>query len=140
VQGAWDKIRQAGGEALLVVQAAPKLLAAHLQRRPLPFPAVADPSRAAYRAFGLERTSWARMLRPGVVFGYLRLIFRGWRPRLPSGAEDVLQLGGDFVLDAEGRLRYAHRSADPMDRPGVDVLLGAIRAAAERTPKPACGD
>ena len=123
----WEEFRAAGAAGLLVVQARPVLLAAYLRENPLPFPAVSDPMRAAYAAFGLERSSWGRMLRPHVVAGYLRLVFRGWRPRLPSGQEDVRQLGGDFVLDAAGRLRYAYRSADPTDRPTVEALLRAAR-------------
>ena len=135
MQGQWEEIGRAGGEALLVVQAPPALLAAFLKRRPLPFPAVSDPSRASYQAFGLERTTRWKALRPRLLLRYLRLIFRNWPPDMPNGKEDVLQLGGDFVLDAEGRLHFVYRSADPTDRPGVDVLLGAVRAAAERAPQ-----
>ena len=120
VQRRWEEFHAAGGDGLLVVQAPPELLAVYLRENPLPFPAVSDAPRTAYAAFGLERASWVRMLRPRVVAGYLRLMFRGQRPRLPSGKEDVRQLGGDFVLDATGRLRYAYRSAEPTDRPGVD--------------------
>jgi hypothetical protein len=98
---------------------------------PLPFPAAADPSRQAYRAFGLERTSWRALLRPGILLGYLGLMLRGWRPRKPYPGEDVLQLGGDFVLDSEGRLLYAYRSADPTDRPAAADLLRALRTAGE---------
>jgi hypothetical protein len=90
----------------------PELLAVFLREQPLPFPAVADPGRVAYRAFGLARTSWATMLRPGVILRYLRLIFRGWRLQLVREGEDILQLGGDFVLDQDGRLTYAYRSGE----------------------------
>ena len=129
VQRHYDAIRRLGGEVLMVSQARPELLAAVLRERPLPFPAVADPGRAAYRAFGLERTSWAAMLRPGVVLRYLGLMLRGWRPRRVREGEDVLQLGGDFVLDGQGRLTYAYRSAEPTDRPAAEELVRAVRAA-----------
>jgi AhpC/TSA antioxidant enzyme len=111
---------------LVVTQARPAILIVFLRELPLPFPVVADPERVAYHAFGLERTSWAAMLRPGVILRYLQLIFRGWRPRKVREGEDVLQLGGDFVLDGEGRLTYAYRSAEPTDRPSVEALLQAM--------------
>src|SRR5262245_4684629 len=98
----------------------------------MPFPVVGDPERAAYRAFGLERTSWGRLLRPGVVLRYLGLIFRGWLPRRPRSGEDVLQLGGDFVLNGEGRMVYAYRSAEPTQRPSIETLLQAVRDAGAR--------
>lgn len=129
MQGAFDGFRKADAEVLLVVQAAPVMLTVFLRDHPLPFPAVSDPNRAAYHAFGLERTTWARMFRPRALLGYLRLMFRGWGLRRPVAGEDVLQLGGDFILDAEGRLTYAYRSADPADRPGVDELLRAVSAS-----------
>jgi peroxiredoxin len=129
VQRAYKEFRRLGAAVLVVSQARPERLAAFLRDQPLPFPVAADPERAAYRAFGLERTSWARVLRPGVVLRYLRLIFRGWRPRQAEEGEDVLQLGGDFVLDGQGRLACAYRSAEPTDRPAVEALLQAVRQA-----------
>jgi hypothetical protein len=101
----------------------------HLRIDPLPFQVVSDPTRAGYAAFGLERTTWWRMLRPAVVLRYLGLIFRGWKVRMLREGEDVLQLGGDFVLDAQRRLRYAHRSVEPTDRPPVEDLLRALESA-----------
>jgi peroxiredoxin len=125
--------RRLGAEVLVVSQARPERVAAFLREQPLPFPVAADPDRVAYRAFGLERTSWAAVLRPGVVLRYLRFLFRGWRPRPVGPGEDVLQLGGDFVLDGQGRLAYAYRSAEPTDRPTLEALLQAVRQASPAT-------
>lgn len=124
-----DEFCQIGAEVLVVTQARPDVLAASLREQPLPFPTVGDPDRAAYSAFGLERTSWAAIWRPGSLLRYLRLLFRGWGPRRPRAGEDMLQLGGDFVLDREGRLMHAYRSAEATDRPSVEALLIAVRAA-----------
>ena len=129
MQQRYEEIRRLGAGVLVVSQTRPELLAVFLREQPLRFPAVADPERVAYRAFGLERTSWMTMLHPGVVLRYLRFIFRGWRPQQARAGEDVLQLGGDFVLDGEGRLIYAYRSAEPTDRPSVEALLQAVEEA-----------
>ena len=127
MQERYDEFRRLGAEVLAVTQARPELLAVFLAEQPLSFPAAADPGRAAYRAFDLERTSWATMWRPNVILRYLQLIFHGWRPRQARDGEDVLQLGGDFVLDGKGCLVYAYRSASPTDRPSVEALLQAVR-------------
>ncbi len=128
----YEEARRLGGEVVAVVLARPEALALFLQEQPLPFPLLADPTRAAYRAFDLGRTSWATIFRPDVLWRYLGLIFRGWRPRRKGEGEDVLQLGGDFVLDAGGRLVHAYRSAEPTDRPPIEELLEALRRAAGR--------
>ena len=129
----FDDIRSAGGEVLVVSMGRPETVAAYFRMRPWPFPVVADPDRGAYRAFGLGRTSWGRFFRPRVLLHYLKLIFKGWRVRRPNPEEDLLQLGGDFVLDRQRRLLYAHRSADPSDRPTAEELLAAIRSARATT-------
>jgi peroxiredoxin len=130
----YDALRAAGAEVLVITQARPELLAAFLREEALPFPVVTDPTRRAYEAFGLGRTSWSAMLRPGVLLGYLRLIFRGWRPRRWTEGEDVWQLGGDFVLDGEGRVAYAYRSAESTDRPAVGELIEAVQKAGGTRP------
>jgi peroxiredoxin len=135
----YDEVRRLGAEVVAVTQARPEVLAAALasvlapilDSLSFPFPIVGDPDRVAYKAFGLERAGLTTMMRPGVILGYLRAIFRGWMPRKPLRGEDVLQLGGDFVLDREGRLVYAHRSATPTDRPSAQELIDVIMGGTE---------
>lgn len=55
----------------------------------------------------------------------MRLLRKGIK-REPYGGEDVYQSGGDFLLDRNGNLLYAHRSQDPADRPTVATLLSEI--------------
>lgn len=101
----------------------PETLRMYLQEKRWPFPVVADPERAAYRQFGLARTRWTTFFRPDVVAGYMKFIFRGWRPRAAIAGEDLLQLGGDFVLDADQRIVFAYSSAEPTDRPAAAELI-----------------
>ena len=94
----------------------------------IPFQLLSDPERAAYRAYGLRKGGLWRILRPKTVWEYAKLIARG---RLFRGIQaDPFQLGGDFVIDGSGIVRFAHRSEDPADRPAMDRLLQAIRSPA----------
>ncbi len=129
-----EQLAEAGCSVLVVCQAKPETLARHLARRAWPVPFVADPDRAAYRAFGLERTGWLTFLRPGVVWGYLRGMLRGYLLKMPYAGEDVLQLGGDFVLDRAGKVVFAYPSANPTDRPSVRQILDAITPAPPADP------
>jgi hypothetical protein len=87
-------------------------------------PVLSDPERRAYDAFGFGRGSIARVwLDPRVWWRYLSLIGHGRRPERVS--EDTLQLGGDVLVDAAGRVQWVYASRGPDDRPSV----AAIRAA-----------
>jgi hypothetical protein len=129
VQQRYQEIEQLGGEILVVSFTQPEKLAAYVERHATPFPALADPERAAYQAFDLGRGSWWMFLRGHVLGRYLKLITHGWRPEKTSAVEDLLQLGGDFVLDDQRRLVYAYRSVDATDRPSPEELVRAVRRA-----------
>jgi hypothetical protein len=126
VDAARDSLAEAGCSVLGVCQAKPEVLSRYLARHSWTVPVVGDPDRAAYRAFGLERTGWLTFLRPRVLWGYFRGMLRGYGLKSPYAGEDVLQLGGDFILERAGTVVFAHPSADPTDRPTVSQLLGAI--------------
>ena len=80
-----------------------------------------DPARTVYARLGLGRTSRARVwLHPGVWLAYARLLAAGTRLRAPAG--DVLQLGGDAILDSAVRPIWIYRSRGPEDRPLVDEI------------------
>ena len=81
------------------------------------------------QAFTLGQTNLRAFMRLGVIGHYLGLMFRGWLPRRPAPDADVWQLGGDFILDRAGRLRYAHPCKDAADRPSRDELLEAMNQA-----------
>jgi AhpC/TSA antioxidant enzyme len=129
VQKHLDEIQQAGVEVLVITQSRPAAVAL----MSLPFPTLCDPERAAYRSFGLDRGKWSMFFRGSVLARYLGLIFAGWIPRGYEAGEDVLQLGGDFILAADRRLLYAHRSTDPADRPSANELVEQVQRIAAST-------
>ena len=129
MDAARDQFAAAGCSVLVVSQARPEQLAHYAARYGWRVSLTADPERVAYRAFGLERTSWLTFFRPRVLWGYIRGLLRGYGVKTPYAGEDVLQLGGDFLLDKAGRVVFAYPSADPTDRPAVADLLAAIRSA-----------
>ncbi len=97
----------------------------YLERNDLPFPVVIDSDRAAYRTFGLGRTSVVQAWGAGPALAYLRLFRQGrWRD-LRRPTEDTLQLGGDFVIGPDGSLLYGFWSTGPDDRPPIDELIAA---------------
>lgn len=88
-----------------------------------PFCLLLDPERAVYNAYGLER-SLLRSWNFWTIWRYVQLLSSGRRWRGIQG--DSAQLGGDFIVDAEGVVRLAYRSYDPTDRPSVTQLLDVL--------------
>ena len=134
MDAARDEFAAAGCSVLVVAQAKPEVLSLYLSRQGWHVPLVSDPERAAYRAFGLERTGWLTFFRPRVLWGYFRGMFRGYGVKKPYAGEDVLQLGGDFLLAKDGRVLFAYPSATPTDRPAVSALLEALSSARPMAP------
>ena len=92
------------------------------------FTLLLDPSRAAYAAYGLEY-SLARSWSPKVWLEYARLMLSGRKWRGIQG--DSGQLGGDFIVDSRGVIRFAYRSLDPTDRPSISQLLATLEGVAK---------
>ena len=91
----------------------------------LPYAFHHDPDRTAYGALGMGRGTWWQVYGPGTWWTYVRLLLGGHRLRRTT--VDGGQLGGDVVIDADGRIALAHASRTPVDRPTVAELLAAMR-------------
>jgi hypothetical protein len=129
VESRLDDIRAAGGELAAVTLTRPEHVAGWLRLVPKPYPVFSDPSMRSYVAFGLGRVPLTTLLRPGVLAHYLALWWRGQSWRRPYPGDDLLQLGGDFVIGPDGRLAFAFRGEDPGKRPAAEVIVDAVRRA-----------
>lgn len=114
------------GVAIVVISfAKPEQLLPYQKHHQWPFVILADPKRIAYQAFGLQRLSWFQVFSLSTLRLYVRLLREGKRSQ-NYGKEDYYQAGGDFLLDRDGNILFAHRSQDPADRPELGKLLEAI--------------
>ncbi len=122
------KLDGLGATALFVVHDDPAVIRGGLlDGLDVPYPVLVDRERAAYRDWGLRRSSRAGVwLDPRVWARYAALVARGERLR-PFG-RDTLQLGGDFVVDPDGIVTYA-RPQRRDDRPPVSLLVDELRTA-----------
>jgi len=118
-----DQLEAAGAKVVLISFGTAEQARRWLEETGAPFSMLLDPDRAAYRAYGLERSVW-RVFHPKVFQVYFRLMLQGRKLRSVQG--DPYQLGGDFIVDSRQIVRYALPSANPADRPDVQKLLANL--------------
>ena len=98
----------------------------------LPFALVADPARALYREFGVEKSirsildprAWGGMLRGIAAFGV----------RLPRLGESPFGLPADFLIAPGGALIDYKYGAHADDQWSVDELLNKVQGTKHATP------
>ena len=124
-----DRLHEHGARAVFVTfddpQAVRSMLLADVES---PGPVLVDHSREAYHAWGLGRVSFRRLwLDPNLYRQYASLLRSGERIR--GSGNDSRQLGGDFVVDPEGRIAYS-RPQQRDDRPPVGALMKQVEEVA----------
>lgn len=115
-----SQLEALGASVVLISFGTHSQAAKWIEETRVPFDLWLDPDRTAYRAYGLDR-SLRRAWAPRVWRAYARLMASGRAWRGIQG--DSGQLGGDFIVGPDGRIRLAHRSTDPTDRPSAEDLL-----------------
>ncbi|MEA2466949.1 MAG: hypothetical protein QOJ57_1075 [Thermoleophilaceae bacterium] len=123
-----DRVEAAGGLVLAVAFDSPeRVRAGLLSGVEDPWPVLIDREREAYRRWGLGRASRLALLRFDWMRGYARMLLRG--ETLARPGSDVLQLGGDFVIGADGTVAFAHAQQGFDDRPPAGLLVRKLEAA-----------
>lgn len=118
-----DELEQQNVGTLIISFGAPPFARTWLEETGAPFTLLVDADRKVYRSYGLEASFW-RTWSLRTIWYYARNW--GRRPDWEGEQADLNQLGGDFIVDAERKLRFAYPSYDPVDRPPVDQLLAVM--------------
>jgi alkyl hydroperoxide reductase subunit AhpC len=118
---AHDRFQAAGVQVVAVGLGTPVRTREFRASMRLPFPVLCDPRRRVYREYGLMR------MRPGdsrALDSIARLaIATAQHGGALSRDQDMLQLGGVFIVDTAGMLRFTHRARTQYDNPSPDSLL-----------------
>ena len=109
-----------------MTQGDPRQAQALCDRFKAPFPCLADPQRAGYRAYGLPRGGPMELLGPQVIARGVEAAAKGHFIERTIG--DRLQLSGTFIIDRAGVVRYARYARHSADHPKTSELISALRA------------
>jgi peroxiredoxin len=119
-----DELKVLNTQVLLVTFSSAGYARKWSQETCAPFRLLLDRERVTYVTYGLER-SLARSWNVRTIRRYAKLLSSGREWKGIQG--DSAQLGGDFIIDAQGVVQLAYRSHDPTDRPEADDLLELLR-------------
>jgi peroxiredoxin len=120
-----DRIATLGTEVALVAYHDPELVMTQMMRSlDLPFVLLVDTTKRTYADWGIGRVNAKSYLHPSLYLAIVKLILRREPPL--GEVSDRSLVGGDFVIDREGRVAFAHRLRSLHDRPKVDELLAVV--------------
>jgi len=109
---------------LIISFSAPAFARTWLEETNAPFSLLLDENREVYQKYGLER-SFLRSWSPKTIWYYLL----NWKARPKSKLpDDLSQLGGDYIVDAQGILRFVYPSYEPVDRPSMNQLFSVLES------------
>ena len=121
-----EDFERIGAEVVLVAYHDPELLTAKMMHDlEVPFTLLLDPTRETYRRWGLERATWRNVAVPGLFVAAAKSLLQR-EPSLGSTPGPV-QMGGDFVVNRDGRLAFVNYLKSFHDRAPIPTLLGALR-------------
>ncbi|MFI7278096.1 peroxiredoxin-like family protein [Streptomyces sp. NPDC049879] len=131
------EITAAGIREVVVFHSPESELAPHADG--LPFPLVADPEKALYREFGIERGARSVLSPrawPAMAYGVLRdlgpVLLRRRRPPVARPEGGRLGLPGDFLIAPDGTVVAAKHGTHASDQWSVDELLAHAATARAR--------
>jgi peroxiredoxin len=119
---AYPKFQERDAEVAIVTMETPKHAAELRRRYQCGFPCLSDPRAEAYRAFGLEHGGVAQVMAPRII---LRAAAAALKGNYGGPMGDVFQMGGTFVIDREGVVRYCYRNGDAADNAPIEEVLAA---------------
>lgn len=122
-----ERIEQAGLNIAVVMQATPEATAAFAERYAPGLLCLADPQRAAYEAYGLERGNlFQTFLNPKVWSAVARARQKGYQVEPPPPGQDAMQMSGTFIIGTDGRIALPYYYDHIADHPPLDLLLSGV--------------
>ena len=94
----------------------------------LPFPVLSDLRRRSFVAYGLYEAPLAEIIEPTVLLRTMREWTRGNIAAINPLGSAFTQLGGLFVVDTSGIVRWSHLVSPVFNYPVLDTYMTALGA------------
>ncbi len=131
VYGRDDELKGLNTKVLLVAfEDKPFWIKIWLEETGTDYPFLLDVERKVYGAYGLRYSKW-RVWSPKTLSHYLWAFIS--RKKVFNTGGDTGQMGGDFIIDDNGRILMVHRSVEPADRPSVDEIIATLKGVGKNS-------
>jgi peroxiredoxin len=97
----------------------------YVEETSLTWPLIIDENRELYRSYGMLSASFWNIWGPKTWLVYLKEIIKG--QKLKKSKADVMQRGGDVLIDPNGIVQMYYAGEGPADRPSVEMILKIIK-------------
>jgi peroxiredoxin len=132
-----ERFERTGASIVLVGHGGREHATSFRETKHLRFPLLLDPSRAAYRAYGLVQGKLMQVMGPRVTLPFLKNNLHAETRQRGLRGGDFFQMPGTFVVDStgviratEGIVRYAHRNRHVADSPSNEGILDVLERLA----------
>ena len=104
-----DGLKTAGLDVVLIGSGSPEQAETFRHDYEVPFPIVSDPDCLLYQKYGLKQIQLRDLFSPSMAVKIVKVLAQGYGHK--SGGPER-QLGGVFIIDTGGNVRFAHRAVD----------------------------
>lgn len=116
-------LRDAGLNVVLVSSGTTAQAETFRQNYKVPFTIICDPDCGLFKKYDLKRMSFLDYLSPRMHGKTIHVLAQGYGHKSGEGSEP--QLGGVFIIDTSGKVRYDHIANDPADHPSPQDIIKA---------------
>lgn len=120
------QLEQAGLRVVAIGMGTPARTKAFIEEMGVSFPIFSDPRRQSYEAYRLMKMDWREQLRPSEFLKTTQNILKHGGDATTD--QDVMQLGGTFIVNRHGTITFAYTNKAMSDDPNVAMLLQAATA------------
>ncbi len=89
------------------------------------WPLIIDENRELYRNYGMLSASFWNIWGPKTWLAYLKEIMKGQKLKKSEG--DIMQRGGNVLIDPNGIVRVHYVGEGPADRPSFEMILKVVK-------------
>ena len=96
----------------------------YVEETSLTWPLIIDETRELYRSYGMFSSSFWNIWGPKTWLSYLKEVIKG--QKLKKSESDVMQCGGNVLIDPNGIVQMHYVGKGPGDRPSIEMILKVI--------------